>query len=76
MGEPTHGAPKAHMSIAHANNTVVEDIMKSSIHMGATGTCTAVLHVLGLGMHHNRPVDSLQTLDTGTWGSADADQRY
>ena len=48
----------------------------SSIHKGATGTCTAVLHVIGLEMHHDRPVESVQTLDTGTWGSAVADQRY
>ena len=29
------------------DNTVVQDLIKASVHKGATGTCTAVLHVIG-----------------------------
>ena len=46
------------------DNTVVQDLIKASVHKGATGTCTAMLHVIGLDMSYNRSVGYVQTLDT------------
>ena len=58
------------------NNTVIKDLIKSSITKGAAGTCTAALHVIGSRLHYGRSVEHVETLNTGAWGSAEADRGH